>query len=79
MLQVRVTHQHPLRFVTQTDERGREVQALAPGHPTRPARAYETDCWWEDASGIIDQDTHYIFRLHRPEFRGGWVPAQNEP
>lgn len=76
MLQIKMTHAHPLRFVDQLDDRGKMVSVLAPGHPTRPARAHETDTWWEDVTHEVPGAIH---RDYVPEFRGGWVPSQDEP
>lgn len=48
MLQIKMTYCHPDRVEWMCDEFGRDVLSRSPNSPTRPARAWEVETWWED-------------------------------
>ncbi len=47
---VRMTFQNPIRFIEIADEEGKTSKAVAAGHPIRPAREWEVNCWLEEAT-----------------------------
>lgn len=60
MYQVRTTYAHPERMGRFPDDAGRVALARVPGHPTRPARAYEVNCWWEDVTAARFEELHRV-------------------
>lgn len=51
--QVRMTFARPEQLREALDENGKRVVERIPQHPTRPARPFEVNCWWEDAPGEL--------------------------
>jgi hypothetical protein len=47
-MKIRMTYSHPEQTRVVRDERGREYVERIPNHPTREARPWEVNGWWED-------------------------------
>jgi hypothetical protein len=52
--QIKMTYANPERLTRVPDGDGGTIVARAPGSPTRPARAIELNCWWEELPPLAD-------------------------
>jgi hypothetical protein len=70
-----MTYAYPDRLVRTPDETGGMSAARVPGSPTRPARPWEMNTWWEDeewAASSVFRD-EFQFRMKMDD--GSYLPA----